>query len=206
VSKLGLPIAESGSLVSRLQLAEIEALDPSGTNVAKGAVVTASEVREYPGKWMPEFLTDGSLTTQKAPFGYTSNAYKSQDPGHHIWLQLDLGAAKDIASVKLYPRTDVMTSDGKTPNFPVDYTVQTSDTADGPFTVVKTVTDQAPPPAYQTSMPALPLLARQFSLKSTVRSARLYITALGIYDATINGKPVSDAVLEPPNTDYRKRV
>ncbi|MFF0519822.1 family 78 glycoside hydrolase catalytic domain [Actinomadura nitritigenes] len=206
VSKLGLPISESGSLLSRLQLAEIEALDPSGANVAKGAAVTASEVREYPGKWMPEFLTDGSLTTQKAPFGYTSNAYKSQDPGHHIWLQLDLGAAKDVASVRLYPRTDVMTSDGKTPNFPIDYTVQTSDAADGPFTVVKTVTDQVPPPAYQTSMPALPLLARQFSLKNTVRSARLYITALGIYDATINGRPVSDAVLEPPNTDYKKRV
>jgi alpha-L-rhamnosidase len=206
VTRLGLPIKEGGSLLSRLQLAEIEVLDPSGTNVAKGAAVTASEVREYPGKWMPEFVTDGSVTTQKAPFGYTSPAYGAQDPGHHIWLQLDLGAAEDVSSVKLYPRTDVMTADGKTPNFPVDYTVQTSDSADGPFAAAKTVTGQEPPPAYQTDLPRLPLLARQFSLKNTVRSARLYITALGIYDATINGRPVSDAVLEPPNTDYRQRV
>ncbi|WP_433472737.1 family 78 glycoside hydrolase catalytic domain [Spirillospora sp. CA-142024] len=206
VTKLGLPIKEGSSLVSRLQLAEIEALDPSGTNVAKGAAVTASEVREYPGKWMPEFITDGSVTTQKAPFGYTSPTYASQDPGHHIWLQLDLGAAKDISSVKLYPRTDVMTGDGKTPNFPVDYTLQTSGSADGPFATAKTVAGQEPPPAYQTDLPRLPLLARQFSLKNTVRSARLYITALGIYDATVNGRPVSDAVLEPPNTDYRKRA
>ncbi|TDD87812.1 hypothetical protein E1293_07320 [Actinomadura darangshiensis] len=206
VTKLGLPVKEGSSLPSRLQLAEIEALDPSGTNVAKGAKVTASEVREYPGKWMPEFVTDGSPTTQKAPFGYTSPAYGTQDPGHHIWLQLDLGAARDIASVKLYPRTDLMTSEGKTPNFPVDYTLQTSDSADGPFATAKTVTGQEPPPAYQTDLPRLPLLARQFSLGSKVRSARLYITALGIYDATINGRPVSDAVLEPPNTDYRKRV
>ncbi|GGQ30304.1 alpha-L-rhamnosidase [Actinomadura coerulea] len=206
VTKLGLPVKEGSSLLSRLQLAEIEALDPSGTNVAKGAKVTASEVREYPGKWMPEFVADGALTTQTAPFGYTSPAYGSQDPGHHIWLQLDLGAVKDLASVRLYPRTDLMTSDGKTPNFPVDYTVQTSDSADGPFATAKTVTGQEPPPAYQTDLPRLPLLARQFSLKDEVRSARLYITALGIYDATVNGRPVSDAVLEPPNTDYRKRA
>ncbi|MCP9948602.1 family 78 glycoside hydrolase catalytic domain [Actinomadura madurae] len=206
VTKLGLPIKEGSSLLSRLQLAEIEALDAAGTNVAKGAAVTASEVREYPGKWMPEFVTDGSVTTQKAPFGYTGPAYGSQDPGHHIWLQLDLGAAKDVSSVKLYPRTDTMTSDGKTPNFPVDYTIQTSDSADGPFAAAKTVTGQEPPPAYQTDMPRLPLLARQFSLKDKVRSARLYITALGVYDATINGRAVSDAVLEPPNTDYRERA
>lgn len=53
---------------------------------------------------------------------------------------------------------------------------------------------------------ALPLLARQFDLGKGVRQARLYITALGLYDATVNGRPVTRAVLEPPNTDYRERV
>jgi alpha-L-rhamnosidase len=206
VTRLGLPIMEGSSLLSRLQLAEIVVADSAhpGEDLAKGAAVTASEVRDYPGKWEPPYLTDGALTTEQAPFGYTSPAYSSRDPGHHIWLQLDLGQSRHFDQVVLYPRTDVMTSDAKTPNFPVDFTVETAN--DGAFTTVATVAGQQPPPAYHADLPALPLLAHQFALGRSVRSARLYVTALGIYDATINGRPVSDAVLEPPNTDYRKRV
>ncbi|HEY3504353.1 MAG TPA: family 78 glycoside hydrolase catalytic domain [Actinocatenispora sp.] len=51
----------------------------------------------------------------------------------------------------------------------------------------------------------LPLFARQFSTHG-VRRARLYITGVGIYHATINGRDVTGAVLEPPNTDYAQRV
>ncbi|MCO5997276.1 family 78 glycoside hydrolase catalytic domain [Actinoallomurus rhizosphaericola] len=207
VTKLGLPIVEGGSLLSRLQLAEIVVADSAhpDADLAEGATATASDVRSYPGKWEPEYLTDGSLSTEQAPFGYTSNAYKSQDPGHDIWVQLDLGQTRHFDQVVLYPRTDTMTDDGKTPNFPVDFTVQTGDDTANLRTVT-TVTGQEPPPAYHTDFPPLPILAKQFDLGKDVRDARLYITALGLYDATINGRPVSDAVLEPPNTDYRKRV
>ncbi|MEV0404107.1 family 78 glycoside hydrolase catalytic domain [Actinoallomurus sp. NPDC050550] len=207
VTKLGLPITEGSSLVSRLQLAEIVVADSAhpDDDLAKGAAVTASEIGNYPGKWQPAYVTDGSLTSEQAPYGYTSPSYKSQDPGHHIWLQLDLGQSRHFDQVVLYPRTDVMTDDEKTPNFPVDFTVQTGNDAANLATAA-TVTGQEPPPAYHTTFPPLPLLARQFDLAKSVRSARLYVTALGIYDATVNGRPVSDAVLEPPNTDYRKRV
>ena len=54
--------------------------------------------------------------------------------------------------------------------------------------------------------PALPVFAKQFQLGSQVSSARLYVTGVGIYAPEINGRPVSDSVLEPPNTDYHKRV
>ncbi len=37
-------------------------------------------------------------------------------------------------------------------------------------------------------------------------SARLYITACGLYEATINGQRVGDFVLAPGHTDYRKRI
>ncbi len=40
----------------------------------------------------------------------------------------------------------------------------------------------------------------------TVASARLYATALGLYEFHINGKRVGDHVLAPDWTDYRKRV
>ena len=53
---------------------------------------------------------------------------------------------------------------------------------------------------------AAPLLREGFRLRSDVRSARLYISGLGYGDARINGRPVSDHVLDPGNTDYDDRV
>jgi alpha-L-rhamnosidase len=51
------------------------------------------------------------------------------------------------------------------------------------------------------------LLRKDFDLGSDVRSARLSITALGAYQAYINGKPVSPkGLLSPGWTDFRKRV
>jgi alpha-L-rhamnosidase len=51
------------------------------------------------------------------------------------------------------------------------------------------------------------LLRKDFSVLSTVRSARLSITALGAYQAFLNGKPVSpNGLLAPGWTDFHKRV
>ena len=51
-----------------------------------------------------------------------------------------------------------------------------------------------------------PYLRKQISLKGEIKKARLYATALGLYDFSINGKPVSDAVFKPDWDDYRIRV
>jgi len=53
---------------------------------------------------------------------------------------------------------------------------------------------------------ALPVFAVKFSLERPVRSAVLHLTALGVYEATVNGEAVGVAVLEPPHTDYRTRL
>ncbi|NYF78040.1 alpha-L-rhamnosidase [Granulicella arctica] len=50
------------------------------------------------------------------------------------------------------------------------------------------------------------LLRKDFTPRSKVVSARLYITALGSYQAFLNGKRVGQSVLVPDFTDYRKRV
>ena len=51
------------------------------------------------------------------------------------------------------------------------------------------------------------LLRKEFSLGSAVRSARLSITALGAYQAMLNGRPVApDTLLAPGWTDFHKRV
>ena len=47
---------------------------------------------------------------------------------------------------------------------------------------------------------------RTFTAPRAVRRATLYITALGLYEATLNGQRVGDHVLAPDWTDYRRRV
>jgi alpha-L-rhamnosidase len=49
-------------------------------------------------------------------------------------------------------------------------------------------------------------LRKGFTVKGPVAKARLYATALGVYEASINGKPVGDEQLAPGWTDYFKRV
>jgi len=57
----------------------------------------------------------------------------------------------------------------------------------------------------QRSAPC-PQLRKQLALNGVVASARLYITGLGLYDANINGQPVTDEALSPGWTDYHTRV
>ena len=53
----------------------------------------------------------------------------------------------------------------------------------------------------------VPILRKSFTLGGKpVASARLYATALGLYEIRINGQRVGDHVLAPDWTDYRKRV
>jgi alpha-L-rhamnosidase len=59
--------------------------------------------------------------------------------------------------------------------------------------------------AGQTAATA-PYLRREFSLDQNPVSARLYITALGLYEAYLNGARVGDDHFTPGWTDYKKRV
>jgi alpha-L-rhamnosidase len=49
-------------------------------------------------------------------------------------------------------------------------------------------------------------LRKTFSLESSITRATLYVTALGLYEAHLNGQRVGDHLLAPDWTDYRKRV
>ncbi|MBI1281577.1 MAG: Bacterial alpha-L-rhamnosidase [Anaerolineaceae bacterium] len=51
-----------------------------------------------------------------------------------------------------------------------------------------------------------PMFRKSIQLASAPQSARLYVTALGLYECSINGKQVSDDVFNPGWTDYSKRV
>ncbi len=47
---------------------------------------------------------------------------------------------------------------------------------------------------------------KQFTADKQIVSARLYATARGVYDVSVNGKRIEDFILAPGMTDYRKRI
>lgn len=55
------------------------------------------------------------------------------------------------------------------------------------------------------SQPA-PLLRREFDVRAEVRRARLYITALGVYEAQLNGTTIGDHVMAPGWTSYHHQL
>jgi alpha-L-rhamnosidase len=57
----------------------------------------------------------------------------------------------------------------------------------------------------RTTSPA-PYLRREFELTESVVEARLYATAIGVYEAYLNGVRIGEAVLSPGWTDYNRRV
>ena len=55
-------------------------------------------------------------------------------------------------------------------------------------------------------MEPCPFLRRTFSVEGAVRSARVYVSARGLYEFYLNGQRVHDTLLEPGWTDYNERV
>lgn len=51
-----------------------------------------------------------------------------------------------------------------------------------------------------------PLFRKDFALVNPVKQARLYISGLGYYEATLNGNRIGDHMLDPGWTKYSKRV
>ncbi|RYG19520.1 MAG: alpha-L-rhamnosidase [Chitinophagaceae bacterium] len=53
---------------------------------------------------------------------------------------------------------------------------------------------------------AAPMFAKEFKLSNEVKSARLYITSHGLYEAMLNGKRVGKELFTPGWTSYHKRL
>ena len=58
----------------------------------------------------------------------------------------------------------------------------------------------------EVPLEATALVRRPFTLPGPVERARLYVTALGVYEAVINGRRVGDEVLAPGWTSYAHRL
>ncbi|HYK34669.1 MAG TPA: alpha-L-rhamnosidase N-terminal domain-containing protein [Alloacidobacterium sp.] len=53
---------------------------------------------------------------------------------------------------------------------------------------------------------SLPVFRHSFTVNGKIASATLYISGLGQFEAHINGRSVTEAVLTPAWSDYRKRI
>ena len=60
--------------------------------------------------------------------------------------------------------------------------------------------------AFDKDSPVSPVLYKEFTVSGPVAKARLYATALGMYEAEINGEPADDTYFHPGWTNYRKRL
>lgn len=197
VTKLGLPIKEASypDPVSRIMLSELQVLNAAGLNVALGKSVSVYDQFACPGCGT-KLLTDGKLISP----GYASRQSYTQDITPSKWVQIDLGSVQTFDRVVLFPRTDARLADGQIPDFPVNFTVRASATSNVPTDVVATVVDQPSPEGPDLNNP-LPIFAKPFTAAQTVASARLYVAGFGAYEATVNGEPVTDTVLNPGVTN-----
>ncbi len=207
VTRIGMPVDENGWW--RVQLAEIEVFGPEREdNEALYCPVSIS--REYAaGGWSASRLTDGiTVSTADSPGG-TSEYYTTDTPETPLYITLDLGQEKTVDRIVLYPRNDVASRDdaSKSGSFPRDFTIETRIGQEGDFTLCHTVKNQETPSfvPVQNDM-SLPLLGKQFSTNKTVKRAVLYASGQGLFEITLNGRPVTSHVLEPGESCFRKTL
>ena len=199
-TKLGLP-ASTDSRYYFLQLAEME-IYSGEENVARKATFKASDTWTV-GSWNLSYINDGVING--TALGYTTHQFGSAD--QHVWIEADLGAAMQVSRIVLYPRQDDKAKSGtEAANFPSSYTIQTATQAND-YTVAYTATDAAAPSFVDNSI-RVPYFGRNFNLAEgkTVSRARLYASGLGVFTMAINGKSVTDNVLEPGESEYEKTV
>ncbi|HCS72721.1 MAG TPA: alfa-L-rhamnosidase, partial [Clostridiales bacterium] len=53
---------------------------------------------------------------------------------------------------------------------------------------------------------AAPVFLKKFELTKPVHKAVLYVTAMGVYEAELNGQRVGDFLMAPGWTSYQKRL
>lgn len=199
-TKLGLA-ASTDARFYFLQLAEME-IYSNGENVARKATVSASDTWTV-GSWNLNYLTDGIIVG--STLGYTTHQFGNTN--QHVWIVADLGEAMKVDKIVLYPRQDDKAKSGtEAANFPSSYTIQTATEADN-YTTNYTVTDGAAPSFVDNSI-RIPYFGRNFNVAKdkTISRARLYATGLGVFTMTLNGKPVTDNVLEPGESEYEKTI
>jgi alpha-L-rhamnosidase len=200
---LGLPVTgESGKY--RIQLAEIEVWS-GGKNVALGCNASITPEETYLTVWRAANLTDG-IISGATETGGTTSAFSTATPATAPCMVVDLGKNYPVDKVVLYPRSDVssLQNSALCANFPVDFTLAAKADGAADYTSFYTATGTPAPALDKTN--EVPVFGKNFTVSKDVKRARAYASGLGDFDLRVNGKAVTDNVLEPGETDYTKTV
>lgn len=113
----------------------------------------------------------------------------------------DVPGLKSREQVKVGVRTRAVGGKGETEWY---YTTVEAGLLDSGDWKAQVVGPSAPGPA---NLPKRPFhVSRTFNVKSTKGSQRIYATALGVYQLTINGKLIGDEILAPGWQSYNHRL
>lgn len=200
VTKLGMPASTDPNFFF-MQLAEVE-IYSGGENIARNATFTSNDSWTI-GAWDIKYVNDGEIGGTH--LGYTSQQHSSA--AAHIYLTADLKETQHIDRIVLYPRQDDCAKGGtEAANFPASYTVQVSDD-NSTYKELYSATDAAAP-AFANAANVVPYIGRAFTVADgkTVNRARLYASATGVFTIDINGKAVTDNVLEPGEAEFEKTI
>lgn len=187
-----------------IQLGEIEIYDKDGINIARDAVFSASNHWEQPNYgWSINYINDGIIA------GGPTNGFTTTTNTTATIITADLGDIADVARIALYPRQDVaaVNNGNAAANFPKAYTIETATDAGGDFAAIYSVED-ADAPEYANEAANVPYLGLNFTPApgKAVKNARLYASALGVFNMRINGSLATENVLEPGESAYDKHI
>ncbi|RPF38662.1 glycoside hydrolase family 78 protein [Streptomyces sp. TLI_185] len=156
-----------------------------------------------------------SWRTETDTPGWTQQAYRLEITGTDGTVLTDTGRVEGADSVlvewpgetlasrsRVGVRVQVWGEDGETSAWSPPTWAETGLLARTDWTARPVTPDREPADA---PLPVA-LLHRTFTLAKAVASARLYITAYGVYEAEINGTRVGDHVLAPGWTSYHHRL
>ena len=133
---------------------------PTSVDPAESSTITASSSAET-GGWGIRAAVDGQRSSTASALGWSSQSGNTAN--HTEWVQLDLGSARPLDRVDLYPRDD---AGNVGVGFPVDFTVQVS--ADGTnWTTVSTQTGYPKPGDQDQTFPFATTTARYVKVTGT---------------------------------------
>lgn len=196
------PHAASDPNYGFVQIAEMEIYDKDGNNVARKAKFTAANAWELSGYgWSVDYINDGIIS------GGATNGFTTTQNVTKTAIVADLGQDVEVSRIVLYPRQDApaVNDPEHAANFPSTYTVSFSDNSE--YYSVQYEAKNAAAPSYASDT-NIPYIGCNFLVEEgkSVASARLYASALGVFNMRMNGQLVTDNVLEPGESAYDKHV
>lgn len=122
-------------------------------------------------------------------------------------LNIEFGGAALTSFTKYYWRVKIYDAEGQASGWSSTASFETAmlDSTDWTARWIGDGRDN-PPDRDRYKEDPMPLFRKPFEVNKKVASARLYISGLGYYEAYLNGRKISDHMLDPGFTTYRKQV